>query len=159
MCIAHVFQLDYMCAAHINDLFVAICLAKGTVVSADQKNLSPEHSEFFERFKSFWAAPSGPRVAEIIAPDALIHFTGQGIFTGSEYIEAMAGMLESMDDLKVTPIDCAGAGELLYIYWNSSAKIDGEQKEWIGVDRFRIADGMAVEEHVIFDSAALGAIQ
>jgi hypothetical protein len=32
--------------------------------------LSPEHRDFFERFKSFWVAPAGPRVAELIAPDA-----------------------------------------------------------------------------------------
>jgi len=31
--------------------------------------------------------------------------------------------------------------------------IHGRQRKFIGVDRFRIVDGMAVEEHVIFDSA------
>lgn len=120
-----------------------------------QSTLAPEHRDFFERFKSFWADPSGPRVAEIISPDATIHFTGQGTFSGAEYVEVMAGMLDSMEELKVIPVDCAGEGELLYIFWNSSAKIDGTMKEWLGVDRFRIVDGMAVEEHVIFDATVL----
>ncbi len=119
------------------------------------ESLSQEHSEFFERFKSFWNAPSGPRVAEIIAPDAQIHFSGQGTISGAQYIDVMAGLLESMEELKVTPVDCAGKGDLLYIYWNSSAKIDGNTKHWLGVDRFRIVNGMAVEEHVIFDTASL----
>lgn len=118
-------------------------------------SITPEHQEFYERFKSFWAAPTGPRVAELIAPDATIHFTGAGTFSGTEYIGAMEEMLASFIDLKVTPLDCAGDGERLYIFWESSAVIDGAQRKWKGVDRFRLADGMAIEEHVIFDSAVL----
>ncbi len=81
--------------------------------------LTPEHRDVFERFKSFWAAPSGSRVAELIAPDATIHFSGAGTFSGTEYIDVMAGMLASMVDLKVTPLDCAGNGERLYISWET----------------------------------------
>jgi hypothetical protein len=33
--------------------------------------------------------------------------------------------------------------------------IHGQQRRFLGVDRFRVVDGMAVEEHVIFDSAVL----
>lgn len=120
-----------------------------------QTSLTPEHRDFFERFKSFWAAPSGPRVAELIAPDATIHFTGAGTFSGTEYIDIMGQMLASMVDLKVTPLDCAGDGERLYIFWETSAVIDGAPRKYVGVDRFRLADGMAIEEHVIFDSAVL----
>lgn len=117
--------------------------------------LTPEFRDFYERFKSFWAAPSGARVAELIAPDATIHFTGAGTFLGAEYIDAMDGMLSSFVDLKVTPLDCAGDGDRLYIFWESSAVINGARRTWIGVDRFRLAEGMAIEEHVIFDSAIL----
>lgn len=117
--------------------------------------LAPEHLDFYERFKSFWAAPLGARVAEVIAPEATIHFTGAGTFSGVEYIDAMQGMLDSFVDLKVTPLDCAGDGDRLYIFWESSALIDGARRTWKGVDRFRLANGVAVEEHVIFDSAVL----
>lgn len=118
-------------------------------------SLTPEHRDFFERFKSFWAAPSGPRVAELILPDAKIHFTGAGAFSGAEYINVMGGMLAAMPDIKVTPLDCGGDGERLYIFWEASALVDGTNRTWVGVDRFRLANGMAIEEHVIFDSAAL----
>lgn len=114
-----------------------------------------EHQDFYERFKSFWAAPSGARVAELIAPDAVIHFTGAGTFSGAEYVDVMQGMLDAMVGLKVTPLDCAGDGERLYIFWETSAVIGGEPRTYLGVDRFRLADGMAIEEHVIFDSAVL----
>jgi hypothetical protein len=117
--------------------------------------LSAEHLDFFERFKSFWAAPSGPRVAELIKPEATVHFTGAGSFSGADYIDVMAGMLSSMAELSVTPVDCAGNGDRLYIFWQASAMIDGVRRDWLGVDRFRISGGMADEEHVIFDSAAL----
>lgn len=118
-------------------------------------SLTAEHRDFYERFKSFWAAPSGPRVAELIASNATIHFSGAGTFSGVEYIDAMQGMLDSMVDLKVTPIDCAGDGERLYIFWKASTVIDGNLIEYLGVDRFNIVNGMAIEEHVIFDSALL----
>lgn len=117
--------------------------------------LSPEHQDFFERFKSFWAAPSGPRVAELIAPDAAIHFTGAGTFSGKEYIDVMAGMLATMVDLEVTPLDCAGNGDRLYIAWQTAVTINGTRRTYLGVDRFRLKDGMAIEEQVIFDSAIL----
>lgn len=120
-------------------------------------SLTPEHRDFYERFKSFWAAPTGARVAELIAPDATIHFTGAGTFSGTDYIEVMGQMLASMIDMTVTPIDCAGAGDRLYIFWEASAMIDGALRTWVGVDRFRLANGMAIEEHVIFDSAVLQA--
>jgi predicted SnoaL-like aldol condensation-catalyzing enzyme len=117
--------------------------------------LSPEHQDFFERFKSFWAAPTGPRVAELISPEATIHFTGAGTFSGAHYVEFMSGMLASMVDMKVRPLDCAGDGERLYIFWEASAKVNAETRTWVGVDRFRIANAMAIEEHVIFDSGVL----
>ena len=120
-------------------------------------SLTPEHRDFYERFKSFWAAPTGARVAELIAPDATIHFTGAGTFSGTDYIEVMGQMLASMIDMTVTTIDCAGDGDRLYIFWEASAAIDGAPRSWVGVDRFRLANGMAIEEHVIFDSAVLQA--
>ena len=118
-------------------------------------SLTLEHRDFYERFKSFWAAPTGQRVAELIAPDAKIHFTGAGTFSGTEYIEVMQAMLDTMAELKVTPLDCAGNGDRLYISWETSALIHGERRTYLGVDRFRLVDGMAIEEHVIFDSAVL----
>ena len=117
--------------------------------------LSAEHQDFYDRFRSFWADPSGARVAEIIAPDATIHFSGQGTFTGTEYIEVMQGLLDTMEGVEVKAIDCAGEGEMLYIFWNASAVIDGERRPYHGDDRFRIKDGMAREEHIIFDTALL----
>ena len=118
--------------------------------------LSDEHLDFFERFKSFWADPSGLRVPELIAPDATITFTGAGTFSGTEYVDVMDGMLSTMIDMTVTPLDCAGNGDRLYIAWESSALIGGTRRSWIGVDRFRLVNGIAVEEQVIFDSAVLG---
>jgi hypothetical protein len=118
-------------------------------------SLTPEHQDFYARFKSFWAAPSGPRVTELIAPDAKIYFTGQGPMSGTEYIGYMDGMLDAFPGMVVTPLDCAGHGDMLYIAWETSSLIHGQPRTFLGVDRFRIADGMAVEEHIIFDSAVL----
>lgn len=120
-----------------------------------EANLSSEHQDFYERFKSFWANPSGARVSEVIAPDAKIHFTGAGMMDGTSYADWMAETLAAMEDMTVTPLDCAGNGDMMYIAWETSAIIHGSRRIYRGVDRFRIKDGMAVEEHVIFDSAVL----
>ncbi|RGP41560.1 hypothetical protein BPTFM16_01867 [Altererythrobacter insulae] len=118
-------------------------------------NLSAEHRDFYERFQSFWAAPSGERVPELIASDAQIHFTGAGFMSGTDYAAWMGETLATMENMTVTPMDCAGNGDMLYIAWEASASLYGQQRTYRGVDRFRIKDGMAIEEHVIFDSAVL----
>jgi len=117
--------------------------------------LTDEHQDFYKRFKSFWAAPTGARVAEIISPHATIHFSGTGTFTGAEYVDVMQEMLGSFEELEVTAVDCAGNGDLLYIFWETSALINGAKRTYVGVDRFRLENGMAVEEHVIFDTSVL----
>ncbi|GAB5456313.1 MAG: hypothetical protein Hens2KO_25420 [Henriciella sp.] len=124
-------------------------------MTGPQTSLTAEHLDFFERFKSFWAAPTGPKVADLIAPEAVIHFSGQGTFSGTQYIDVMSGLLASMEGLQVTPIDCAGNGDILYIHWKTSVILEGKQVEYPGVDRFRLRDGMAVEEHILFDTAVL----
>ena len=138
-----------MCATHITlqDLLPESIMAAIP--------LSPEHLEFYEWFKSFWTTPSGERVKERFAPDAKINFTGQAPMSGAEYVEYMDGMLATFPDMKVTPLDCAGSGDMLYIAWETSSEIHGKFRKFLGVDRFRIVDGMAVEEHIIFDSAVL----
>ncbi len=117
--------------------------------------LTSEHSDFYDRFCAFWKAPSGERVLEIIAPDASIHFTGAGFMSGTQYAAFMGETLAALEELVVTPMDCAGNGDILYIAWEAAANIHGERRTYRGVDRFRLKDGMAVEEHVIFDSAVL----
>ena len=69
----------------------------------------------------------------------------------------MAGLLDSFEGLEVVPVDCAGNGEVLYIHRRTSAIINGNRVEYPGVDRFRIVDGMAVEEYIIYDTAVLQA--
>ena len=117
--------------------------------------LTSAHQDFYQRFQSFWAAPTGPRVAELIAPEATIHFSGLGTFSGAEYVDVMSNILDSMTDMTVTPLDCAGNGDRLYIAWETSASINGERCTYLGVDRFLIKNGMAIEEYVLFDSAIL----
>lgn len=121
----------------------------------DQQTLSDEHRQFYEWFQSFWAAPSGAKVAEKFLPHAQIHFTGAGTMSGATYVDWMAGLLASQPDLVVTPVDFAGSGNVVFIFWNATSTIDGVRRKWYGVDRFRIENGMVVEEHVIFDSATL----
>jgi hypothetical protein len=117
--------------------------------------LSAEHQDFYAWFKSFWAAPSGQRVAERFPPNAKIQFTGQAPMSGADYIAYMDGMLSAFPGMTVTPLDCAGNGEMLYIAWETSSVIHGKARKFLGVDRFRIVNGMAIEEQIIFDSAVL----
>jgi len=72
--------------------------------------------------------------------------------SGTDYIDYMNGMLTAFPGMTVTPLDCAGHGDMLYIAWETSSVIHGKQRKFLGVDRFRIVNGM---EHIIFDSAVL----
>lgn len=121
----------------------------------NKEDTSLNHHQFYEWFQSFWAAPSGAAVAEKFAPDAKIHFTGVGTMSGAEYVQWMENCLAAQPDLVVTPVDYAGLGDLVYIYWKAASTINGAYRHWYGVDRFRVENGMVVEEHVIFDSAML----
>lgn len=67
----------------------------------------------------------------------------------------MDGMLAFFPGMKVTPLDCAGSGNMLYIVWETSSIIHGKPRKFLGVDRSRIVNGIAVEEYVVFDSAVL----
>ena len=80
-------------------------------------DLSAEHANFYERFKSFWAAPSGERVLQIIAPDAVIHFTGAGHMSGRDYAAWTGEALARFEGLAVTPMDCAGNRRM---FWTPS---------------------------------------
>ena len=94
-------------------------------------------------------------MAEKFAPDAKIHFTGVGTMSGAAYVEWMEDVLAQQPDLVVTPVDYAGSGDLVYIFWRAASTIGSAHRKWYGVDRFRLENGMVVEEHVIFDSASL----
>jgi hypothetical protein len=47
------------------------------------------------------------------------------------------------------------ASTKIYIAWETSSVTHGTPRRFLGIDRFRIVDGMAVEEHIVFDSAVL----
>lgn len=125
---------------------------------ADPKNrhdLSEEKQDFLRRFESFWAEPSGARVRELFKPDAQVHFAGQGTVSGEEYVGLMDAILSGVESIQVDVIDYAERGDRLYIFWNATRVADGKQLSWHGVDRFRIENGMAVEEQVMFDTQVL----
>lgn len=117
--------------------------------------LSPEKQDFLERFKSFWAEPSGERVLEVIAPEAKVHFSGVGTFSGTDYVGVMGATLSNVQNIELEVSDYAESGELLFIFWKASGQIGGKDVRWHGVDRFHLREGMAIEEHVVFDTKAL----
>ncbi len=125
---------------------------------ADPKNrhdLSEEKQDFLRRFESFWSDPSGPRVRELFKPDAQVNFAGQGTVSGEEYVGLMDAILADADSVQVDVVDYAERGDRLFIFWHAKRIAGGKEISWHGVDRFRIENGMAVEEQVIFDTQVL----
>jgi hypothetical protein len=121
----------------------------------NRHDLSEEKQDFLRRFESFWSKPSGSRVRELIAADAQIHFAGQGMVSGEEYVGLMDAMLAGVETIEVNVVDYAERGDRLFIFWSASRLADGKRLSWHGVDRFRIENGMAVEEQVIFDTQVM----
>lgn len=125
---------------------------------ADPKNrhdLSEEKQDFLRRFEFFWSEPSGARVRELFKPDAQVHFAGAGSISGEEYVGLMETILAGVESIQVDVVDYAERGDRLFIFWQATRVADGKHVSWHGVDRFRIEDGMAVEEQVIFDTQVL----
>jgi len=110
---------------------------------------------FVERFGRFWADPDPERVAELVAPDAVITWPGLGPIRGTEYPEHMAGILMVVPDLRLEVTEHAEAGELAFISWRARATVGGEALEWTGIDRFRVRDGRALEGLIAYDSMPL----
>lgn len=75
--------------------------------------------------------------------------------SGASYIDWMEELVANQTDLVVTPVDHAGSGNLVYIFWKAASTIDGVRRKWYGIDRFTVENGMVAEEYVIFDSAML----
>lgn len=121
----------------------------------NRHDLSEEKQVFLRRFESFWSEPSGARVRELFKPDAQIHFAGQGTVSGEEYVGLMDTILAGVESIRVDVVDYAERGDRLFIFWNATRVTDGKQLSWHGVDRFRIENGMAVEEQVMFDTQVL----
>lgn len=111
-------------------------------------------SAFVERFKSFWAAPSGARLPELIADDATITWPGAAPMNRAAYIAHIDGVLALMPGMKIEVRSHAQQGEDVFIAWRGHVAINDKVHHLTGVDRFRVKNGIAIEEDVTFDRAA-----
>lgn len=110
---------------------------------------------FVERFQDFWARPNPDRVADLLAPDAVLNWPGAGDVMATDYPQHIAAILSLVTDLRLEVTEYAEGGELVLISWRARASVAGEPLTWTGIDRFRIRAGRAIEGLVAFDSLAL----
>lgn len=119
------------------------------------KPVESSRNDFAARFASFWTAPSGSRLAELFRSDAVIHWPGAPPMSVGSYVAHMDAMLAAWPDLQVDVSEFATRDAVVFISWEARATVQGRPLQWMGVDRFRLRAGMAIEEHVVFDRLAL----
>jgi steroid delta-isomerase-like uncharacterized protein len=112
-------------------------------------------SEFVERFKAFWAAPSGAKVPDLIVPEATVYWPGVAPLTGKTFPAHMDAMLKLVPDMKLDVVDYALTGDLLFILWRARAVVGTHTLSFDGIDRFRLKNGRAIEEVISFDTQPL----
>jgi steroid delta-isomerase-like uncharacterized protein len=111
--------------------------------------------EFVDRFRSFWAAPAGTRVPDLIAPEAVVYWPGAEPMSGETYAARMDTMLQLVPGMTLEVVDHALTDDLLFIFWRAHVTLGERALDWTGVDRFRLRDGRAIEEVVTFDTQLL----
>lgn len=114
---------------------------------------------FAERFISFWAAPSGARLAELFCREAVIRWPGEPQMSLTAYMTHMDAMLTALPDLRIKVEDHAGRRDVVFISWRAQASFDAHLRQWTGIDKFRLRNDLAVEEDVVFDRATVRALR
>lgn len=109
-----------------------------------------------ENFARLWSTKDASIVREIVAADAVAHWSGAGTFSGADYPERMRILMqELLPDVVNVVTGHATDGKYVFISWHARATVGGEPVEWDGIDRFRLRGELADEVYAIFDTGPL----
>jgi hypothetical protein len=104
-----------------------------------------------DRFERLWESRESELIREIVAADAVSHWSGLGAVAGHEYPERWRALVQLADDLQFQITGHAAQEPFLFISWHVRATVNGRGAEYDGVDRFRLRGEQADEVYVVFD--------
>jgi hypothetical protein len=107
-------------------------------------------------FERLWQTKDPEIVREIVAPEAIAHWSGLETFRGTDYPDQMRNVMQDLlPDIVLEVTAHAVNGDDVFISWQANASIGGETVEWVGIDRFRLEGDLADEVYAVFDTFPL----
>ena len=115
--------------------------------------------EFVTRFAAAWASRDGEAFLALWHPDGLLQSPlYDRPVRGKEFGRLTELVREAAPDL-VWQLDWMSRGDVVVVEWQTTRIIAGRRLDTRGVDKFRLRDGLIVEERVYTDTAPLRALR
>lgn len=116
--------------------------------------------EFVTRFAAAWASRDGEAFLALWHPDGLLQSPlYDRPVRGKEFGRLTDLVREAAPDLVWQLLDWTSRGDVVVIEWQTTRMIGGRRFDTRGVDKFRLRDGLIVEERVYTDTAPLRALR
>lgn len=116
--------------------------------------------EFVTRFAAAWASRDGEAFLALWHPDGLLQSPlYDRPVRGKEFGRLTELVREAAPDLVWQLLDWTSRGDVVVIEWQTTRMIAGRRLDTRGVDKFRLRDGLIVEERVYTDTAPLRALR
>ncbi|OBK39360.1 DUF4440 domain-containing protein [Mycobacterium sp. 1165196.3] len=114
---------------------------------------------FVAEWARFWSAPADApnSVHALVTDDVVLNWPGtkEPLRGRNAYVAQLTAAVTRIPDLTLSVVDYAYRDGVLMLAWEGRGTIAGEERRWLGVDRFRIRAGQTAETTVIFDTREL----
>jgi hypothetical protein len=120
------------------------------------KECGPAH--YIAVFQRFWQTKDPCEVADILAHDARVPWSGLPEVAGPDYPELLRRTsTELIPDMAIETISHAHADNEVFIRWRAPGTVNGVFRQWTGVDHVLFSANEVTRIDAIFDTAALSA--
>ena len=113
-------------------------------------------AQYIDIFLRFWESKDPQQVAEILADDAVIEWSGLPQVSGRDYPNLLRQTSTVViPDMAIETLSYAHSVDEVFIRWRASGTVNGRVREWTGVDHIRFRGDKVIRIDAIFDTAAL----
>jgi hypothetical protein len=113
-------------------------------------------AQYVELFQRFWQTKDPQQVADILADDAIVEWSGLPEVSGRDYPDLLRQTSTVLiPDMAIETVSYAHASDEVFIRWRASGTVKGRFRAWTGVDHVRFSGQKVIRIDAIFDTAAL----
>ena len=116
----------------------------------------PGPAQYVDIFQRFWVSKDPQQVADILADDAVIEWSGLPEISGRDYPNLLRQTSTVfIPDMAIHTLSYAHTSDEVFIRWRASGTVNGRVREWTGVDHICFRGNKVIRIDAIFDTAAL----
>jgi steroid delta-isomerase-like uncharacterized protein len=113
-------------------------------------------ARYVDIFQRFWRTKDPQQVADVLADDAVITWSGLPAVSGRDYPALLRNTSTVLiPDMSVETVSHAQAVDEVFIRWRASGTVNGRFREWTGVDHIRFRGGEVIRIDAVYDTAEL----